>query len=268
VPNPVHHRGPAPAEDPQGRANAELWAPGSYVSSYATRDLRPVEVILLVRYREAISGRVLELGCGAGRLTGYLSQIAADTRGLDISTRMVEYCRRRYPRATFEVGDLRDVTVLEPGSFGAIVAAYNILDILNDHERADVLDGIHRGLETGGLLIMSSHNRAYARKGVRGALARNGIPGLVRTSIELPRWVLNRRRLVPFERDEADYAIRNDVSHQFGALHYYITRDGQDRQFAEHGFRLLECLDLEGQVVRRGEDARRFSELHYVARRV
>ncbi len=221
-----------------------------------------------MRYREAVSGRVLELGCGAGRRTGYLSQIAAYARGVDISNRMVEYCRRRYPRATFDVGDLRDVTAIDPASFGAIVAGYNILDILNDHERAAVLDGIHRGLEPGCLLIMFSHNRAYGRKGVRGALARNDILGFVRTSIELHRWVLNRRRLVQFERDEVGYAIRNDVSHQFAALHYYITRDGQERQFAEHGFQLLECLDLEGQLVKPGDEARRFSELHYVAQRV
>ncbi len=257
MPNSAVLPGPSPADDMQSRANQELWARGDQVKAYATRELRPVEVILLVRYRDALSGRVLELGCGAGRLTGYLSQIAAYTKGVDLSPGMLEYSRRRYPRATFDEGDLREVAADELALFDVIVAAYNVLDVLTSEDRSLVLDRIHHRLRAGGLLIMSSHNRANTRQGVRDVLARKGIVGFARSSVELPLWVLNRRRMVLYEHDEVDYAIRNDVSHQFGALHYYITRDGQERQFTEHGFQLLECLDLEGQVVRRGEEARR-----------
>jgi hypothetical protein len=53
-------------EDDQARLNAELWALGDFVGFYATRDLRPVEATLLDRHRDALAGRVLELGCGAG----------------------------------------------------------------------------------------------------------------------------------------------------------------------------------------------------------
>lgn len=254
-------------EDAQSRANDRLWARPDLVKAYATRVLRPVEVMLLVRYREALSGRVLELGCGAGRLTGYLSEIASSTLGLDISPAMVAYCRKRYPRATFEEGDLRDVGALEPGSFDVIVASYNVIDVLGDAERSGVLDGIHQALRPGGLLIMSSHNRASApRRGVRDALAARNPVGLAVSVFELPRWLVNRRRLRHFERDEPGYAILNDVSQDFAALHYYITRDAQARQLTDHAFELIECLDLEGRRVEAGQTARHCSELHYVAR--
>ena len=62
-----------PGGDAQREANDQLWGRKGLVQAYATRELRPVEVLLLVRYQAALSGRVLELGCGAGRLTGYLS---------------------------------------------------------------------------------------------------------------------------------------------------------------------------------------------------
>ena len=254
-------------EDAQSRANDELWARPDLVKAYATRILRPVEVMLLVRYRDALSGRVLELGCGAGRLTGYLSEIASSTHGLDISPAMVAYCRGRYPRATFGVGDLRDVSALEPGSFDVIVASYNVIDVLGDAERATVLAGIHRVLQPGGLLIMSSHNRANARRRtLRDALAARNPVGLAVSMFELPRWLVNRRRLRPFERNEPGYAILNDVSQDFAALHYYITRDAQARQLQDHAFELIECLDLEGRRVEAGDAARHTSELHYVAR--
>jgi len=37
-----------------------MWARDDLVKRYATRDLRPAEVMLLVRYREALAGRVLD----------------------------------------------------------------------------------------------------------------------------------------------------------------------------------------------------------------
>ena len=254
-------------DDAQSRANKKLWVGTDQVKAYATRELRPVEVMLLVRYRDELSGRVLELGCGAGRLTGYLSELASAAYGIDISPRMVAYCRERYPLATFNVGDLRDVGALEIGTFDVIFASYNVIDVVGHAERGVVLDGIARALRPGGLLIVSSHNRATApRRRLRDALSNRSAMGVAAAFVEFPRWVINRRRLMPFERNEADYAILNDVSQDFSALHYYITRDGQERQLTEHGFEFVECLDLDGHLVAAGEMARGSTELHYVAR--
>jgi hypothetical protein len=86
--------------------------------------------------------------------------------------------------------------------------------------------------------------------------------------VQLPRWWLNRRRLVRFERHEAAYAILNDVGHDYAVMHYYSTRDAQVRQFEAHGFEVLACLDLDGESVGTGEPAAHCPELHYVVRRV
>jgi len=126
---------PPAATREQRRANDELWSRRDLVKAYATRDLRPVEVMLLVRYREALSGRVLELGCGAGRLTGYLAEIASTAHGIDVSPAMVEFCRRTYPKAAVSEGDLRDMSALQTGSFDVIVATYDVIDVLDDDDR-------------------------------------------------------------------------------------------------------------------------------------
>jgi SAM-dependent methyltransferase len=254
--------------DAQRRANDELWGRRGLLRSYANRTLRPVEVILLVRYRDELLGRVVELGCGAGRLTGYLGEIAATAHGIDISPEMVAYCRRTYPKVTFSEGDLRDVSTMDAGSWDAVLATYNVLDVLGDAERRQVLDGIHRVLPAGSLLIMSSHNLAYAPRLADPFRIRNrGLVSTIGTLIRYPRWRRNRKRLIAFEQREPDYAILNDISHDFRALHYYTSRDAQERQLNQHGFDLVECLDLDGRRVEPGDEAPECSELQYVARR-
>jgi hypothetical protein len=57
-------------QDEQSLVNADVWAHGDFVKDYAWKDLRPAEARLFELHREQLSGRVLELGCGAGRVTG------------------------------------------------------------------------------------------------------------------------------------------------------------------------------------------------------
>lgn len=252
----------------QRTANDSIWRGGDRVAGYATRTLRPVEVVVLVRYRDQLAGRVLELGCGAGRVTGYLADIAQSVHGIDLSHEMVEYSRRRYPRATFDQGDLRDMTAIADRSWDAVVAAYNVIDVLSDGARAKLLDEIARVLVPGGLLVMSSHNRAIAsRLDEPLRLGGRSAHDTLTTLINWPRWWRNRRRLLRFERSETDYAILNDGAHAFTALHYYILRDRQEEQLRAHGFGLVECMDLDGRLVGR-RDTSESPELHYIARRI
>lgn len=256
------------ASDPQAEANRRLWESAKWVREYANRTLRPVEVVILARHREALSGRVLELGPGAGRLTGYLLEFAQQLSAIDISEAMVAYCAKTYPEGDFQVGDLRDLSRFDTGASDAVVAAYNVLDVLSDEERARTLDDIARVLSSGGMLILSSHNLASAPQREKPTHVRWG-EHPIRIAADLarvPRRVRNHRRVRSFERTEDRYAILNDISQDYGALHYYLTRDEQERQLREHGFELLECLDLDGHTVAPGEQAAHSAELHYVAR--
>jgi SAM-dependent methyltransferase len=254
--------------DAQQRVNDQLWAGKRLVGAYANRELRPVEVVILVRYRDALSGHVLELGSGAGRLTGYLAAIADSVVGIDLSPDMVEYSRRHYPGVDFRQGDIRDQSVFDAAPYDAIVAPYNIVDVLDDGDRQILLDRVCAALRPGGLFVMSSHNREVAGSlGDPLRLVGQSPTQAFLTVARWPRWWLNRRRLRAFERNEPSYAILNDVIHDYAGLHYYVTREAQEQQLARHGFELRECLDLHGATIEPGDPAAHSSELHYVAQR-
>jgi SAM-dependent methyltransferase len=252
----------------QAARNAEVWRRGDFLSHYASRELRPAEVIFLVRYREFLQGRVLELGCGAGRLTGYLLEIAESVHGIDLSQGMVDYCNSVYPQGTFSVHDLRELATLAEGPLDAVIATYNVLDVLGEAERRRVLLDIRELLAPGGMLMMSSHNLAFVSKlrPPTDLRARNIVRRAGRLAL-MPLRLRNRRRLVGLERSGPGYAIVNDDAHDYRLLHYYVSRDEQERQLSELGFDFIECLDNAGHVLAPGETSADWVELYYIARR-
>jgi SAM-dependent methyltransferase len=216
-----------------------------------------------------LSGAVLELGCGGGRLTGHLVAIARELTAMDIAPNMVEYCQKQYPEANFAVGDIADLSGYATASSDVVVAGFNLIDVLDDVARQRFFDDIHRILTPDGILLFSSHNLACVPivKGPLGWWLVNPLQAAIAVR-SLPRSLRNHRRLRPLQRFESDYAIVNDSAVAYSLLHYYISRDGQEAQLKAHGFELLECLDLAGAPVERGGDAPRCHELHYAARRV
>lgn len=257
----------APGGTGQARLNRRFWMGGTTVREYANRVLRPVEVVLLALHREALSGRVLELGCGAGRLTGYLCALGATVTAIDVSPAMVEHCRRAYPDASFAVGDIADLSGYGDGAFDAVVAAYNVLDVFGHEERLRVLGEIRRLLAPGGLLVMSAHNLAAAerRHGPADVRSRNPLR-LALNVLRVPLRVRNRRRMRRAERRYGDHAILNDEAHDFGLLHYYVEPDAQVAQLERVGFAVVERRDLEGRALAPGERAPWSPEVHYLAR--
>jgi SAM-dependent methyltransferase len=253
----------------QRDVNQELWTQvdDGLVDEYAEHPLRRVEEVVLDRFASELHGHVLEIGVGGGRLTRHLLAIAGRLTGIDIAPAMVEHCRRRFPAATFLVADLRDLSALPDNAVDAIVAGYNVLDVLGPGARGETLGEWRRITRDGGLLVLSSHNLHHAEHipAPGRVLARR--PGqLLRNLRGRRRRLANRARLAPLEQHGEHWAVLNDEAHDFGLLHYYASRDEVERELGERGFALIDCLDLEGRSVAKGEAAAACPELHYVAR--
>jgi SAM-dependent methyltransferase len=247
--------------------NNAVWGRGGYLPEYARTDLSAAEAALLERHAAALTGRVLELGCGGGRISGHLIARASAFEGVDIAQDMLAYCRATYPQGSFNYRDISDLTGIPDGAFDVIVAGGNVIDVLDDGPRGELFDQSRRILAPGGLLLFSSHNLASAAgiKGPFGDLRHYGLHA-ARELRHLPRRLINRSRLAGRQRTGDGYAILNDRGNDFGHLHYYIDRDGQERQLSAHGFDLLEAIDDEGAVLAPGERPPAPIELHYAAR--
>ncbi|MFF2662294.1 class I SAM-dependent DNA methyltransferase [Kitasatospora sp. NPDC058032] len=98
-------------------------------------------------------GRVAELGCGPGRITGHLAALGLEVTGLDLSPRMVELARAAHPEIPFQVGSLLDLPYAD-GELSGIVAWYSII-----HTPAGQLPRVfaefHRVLAPGAPLVLA-----------------------------------------------------------------------------------------------------------------
>lgn len=113
----------------------------------------------LARTRLGAGGRILELGCGSGRVTLPLARDGHTVVGLDASAPMLaqlEARRARAPRAVAArirtvTGDLRDFTV--GGRFDLILAPFNVVEHLYTRvELAAFLDRVRAHLAPDGAL--------------------------------------------------------------------------------------------------------------------
>ncbi len=245
-----------------------LYRRTNLVSTYSSVKILPPEATAFVRYRDDIvNRRVLDLGCGAGRLAVYLQPLVARYAGFDISPYMIQHCQREYPDCDFAEGDMRDLSRFPTASFDSILAVSNLFDAVSHADRLKVLAEVHRVLTPGGLLFFSAHNRHFAGAGEGPQLVwhRNPVTQL-RLLVDYGRASAHHRRLKQQQRFEEEYALLNDSGNNFASLHYYINRDVQLRQLIEAGFQPLECLDSLGRTLSDTSDDSEWPSIHYLAR--
>lgn len=262
---------PRPRSD-QDAVNRRIYSSSRLVLTYARRNLSAAETAVFTRFAEELrSARVLELGCGAGRITRHLIDLADSVVGIDVSPAMIEYCKRRVGRAAFLVSDLRDLSAHDDASFQVVVAGANVLDAVSHEDRINALRDIRRTLVPGGLLYFSSHNRnssaalAEACRGPQLRFAKNPYRQ-ARAAMSYVQGRRNHPRFAELQRFEAEYALLNDEAHGWQLLHYYIDRATQTKQLAGVGFDLLETIGQSGAVLGPDDDDSGFTELHYIAR--
>ncbi|HLD31414.1 MAG TPA: class I SAM-dependent methyltransferase [Patescibacteria group bacterium] len=121
-----------------------------------TRDYRPSFWNVFLSY-VPVNARVLDIGCGNGRLYQVLAQKQVTYVGLDNSQELLKIAAKENPAAQFLNGDMRELPFSNE-EFDTIfcLAAFHHLD--NNQDRIKVLQGIRRILRPAGHLIMTNWN--------------------------------------------------------------------------------------------------------------
>jgi ubiquinone/menaquinone biosynthesis C-methylase UbiE len=69
---------------------------------------------------------VIDVGCGAGRMSKYLNDAGLNVSGVDLSPEMVRIAQELHPQLSFEVGELTDLPAADADADG-ILAWYSII---------------------------------------------------------------------------------------------------------------------------------------------
>lgn len=141
-------------------------APAEYDDTFmdtmasAYLDRTPWTELRLAAVRELVDPhpgeRILDLGCAAGAITHFLSELGAETVGVDAEQRAIEKARELFPGLEFVVADVGALP-FEDASFDKAVAA-DLVEHLDEETFRRMLRELARVLRPGGSFTLYTPN--------------------------------------------------------------------------------------------------------------
>ncbi|HEY4504791.1 MAG TPA: class I SAM-dependent methyltransferase [Candidatus Paceibacterota bacterium] len=127
------------------------------VEAYSTNYLRESEKYVIDKYMRSGTS-VLDVGCGTGRTTHYITEKGAKVTGIDFAENLINRAKQMHPSLDFRVMDARYIE-FPAESFDIVFFSFNGLDCLHPvSDRQKAIKSMLRVLKKGGYLIYSSHN--------------------------------------------------------------------------------------------------------------
>lgn len=158
---------------------------------------------------------VLDLGCGNGRLLGFLRKQGVKSYvGVDQSEGLLAHARRQFPDGVFVEGDMAELSGLKlpKARFDAIfmMASFHHLP---QSDQLPVLEAVRERLKSGGFLFMTNWNlyrcsfwKEWLRMFFRRPFGWKGLPVLWQNRVERYYYAFSVRELRRLFR-EADFEL-------------------------------------------------------------
>ncbi|MEK7478852.1 MAG: class I SAM-dependent methyltransferase [Patescibacteria group bacterium] len=209
------------------RENINSFSSELSVKEYSKRYLRAGEEYVIKKFMP-VGSRVLDIGCGAGRTTSYISENGCSVVGVDISEPLIKKAKDLYPDIDFRAMDARKLD-FKDNVFDTVFFSFNGIDNLAFLEERDrAMNEMKRVLKIGGFLIYSSHN----------ALA---IPR-TKTSWKIIFNNLGKLRIGPHWRSE---------EYNFGKLtQYYNNLWNEKARLRALGFKKVEAVGNSAKILK------------------
>lgn len=206
------------------------------------------------RFAAGRGGRVLELGCGTGRVLVPLARAGVAIVGADRSAPMLARARRRLQRGRIRRADLirADVRALpfREGSLDVVIAPYGILQsLVREADLRAALDQIAHVVKPGGALgvdlvpDLPRWSEYRQRISLRGTGLRRGTHLTLVESVRQDR----RRRLTIFDQEYIERRGRARRAHTFSLTFRTLSVPQTTRRIERAGFRVEAVMgDYEG----------------------
>jgi len=243
--------------------NTKYYEMASTVKEYTKfSPIFPEEKKIFEKYQKSIKGKaVLDIGCGAGRTTETLKNMATDYTGIDYSEKMIDACKRKFKVLKFIHCDASDMRVLGKKKYDFILFSFNGLDSMSHDKRIKTLQEIYRCLKKDGVFAFSTHNRDFKRKVSLYDLF--GI-NIIRNIRYICTYITVRKQQSHCET----YEILSDPFSDYGHLTYYIRKSDQVKQLEDNGFRCIEILNRECQSTRIETPERDSNFFYYICKKL
>ncbi len=103
------------------------------------------------------AGRILDVGCGEGRILSRLDNHITHGHGIDINETSVQLCKENLPKNKYKVGSITE-TGYPDSYFDCIVLSFNLLGNL-DNDKDLAIREIRRILKPGGMVLFSTYSQ-------------------------------------------------------------------------------------------------------------
>ena len=195
------------------------------------------------RLARGVAGRVLELGCGTGRVSIPLARAGVPLVGIDRSQPMLARAQARRRRARLGInppcarGDIRALPFVS-STFAMVLAPYGVLQsLVRDRDLTQALESVARVLSPGGLLAIDlvpdvPNWREYRNQVRLRGRAGGGTRLTLIESVRQDR----RRHLTTFEQRYVERRDRRSMEHVFALTFRTLSVPQMTRRLARAGF--------------------------------
>ena len=108
--------------------------------------------------------RILDAGCGPGRVGGYLAEVGHDVVGVDVDPVLIQAAEEDHPGPRWLVNDLAELDLPARGidePFDLIVSAGNVMAFLAPSTRVTVLERLRAHLRDDGRAAGAKGGRRF-----------------------------------------------------------------------------------------------------------